>query len=38
MSFYDWQEPVVRWLFMPFSEDFLVLHVKKSYTSVKYKR
>ena len=38
MSFHDWQATVVRWLFMPFSWDFLVLPVKKSDTSVKYKR
>ena len=38
MSFYDWRAPVVRWLLMPFSQDFLVLSVKKSDTSIKYKR
>ena len=38
MSFHDWQATGVRWLFMPFSYDFLVLPVKKSDTSVKYKR
>ena len=38
MSFYDWWAIVVRWLFMPFSKDFLVLPIKKSNTSVKYKR
>ena len=38
MSFYDWQAIVVRWLLMSFSQDFLVLPVKKSDTSVKYKR
>ena len=32
---YDWQVLVVRWLFMPFSYDFLVLPVKKSNMSVK---
>ena len=35
---YDWQVLVVRWLFMPFSYDFLVFPVKKSDTSVEYKR
>ena len=29
---------VVRWLYMPFSSDFLVFLVKKSDMSVKYKR
>ena len=38
MSYYDWWAIVVRWLFMPFSQDFLVLPVKTSDTSVKYKR
>ena len=38
VSFYDWQATVVRWLLMPFSQDFLVIPVKKSDTSVKYKR
>ena len=38
MSFYDWRTIVVRWLLMPFSQDFLVLPVKKSDMSVKYKR
>ena len=38
VSYYDWQTTVVRWLLMPFSQDFLVLPVKKSDTSVKYKR
>ena len=38
VSFYDWRATVVRWLLMPFSQDFLVLLVKKSDTSVKYKR
>ena len=38
MLFYDWQATVMRWLFMPFSKDFVVLLVKKSDTSVKYKR
>ena len=38
VSFYDWWATVVRWLLMPFSQDFLVLLVKKSDTSVKYKR
>ena len=35
---HDWWETVVRWLLMPFSQDFLVLPVKKSDTGVKYKR
>ena len=38
MSFQDWQATVVRWLFMHFSKDFLVFPIKKSDTSVKYKR
>ena len=38
MSIYDWRTTVVGWLLMPFSQDFLVLPVKKSDTSVKYKR
>ena len=38
MSFYDWQATLVRWLLMPFSQDFLVILVKKSDTSTKYKR
>ena len=38
MSYYDWQATVVRWLFMPFSQDFLVLLVKKSDMLVKIKR
>ena len=37
-SFYDWWAIVARWLLMPFSQDFLVISVKKSDTSVKYKR
>ena len=35
---HDWQATVVRWLLMPFSQDFLVIPVKKSDMSVKYKR
>ena len=35
---HDWRAIVVRWLLMPFSQDFLVLPVKKSDTSVKYKK
>ena len=35
---HDWRETVVRWLFIHFSQDFLVIPVKKSDTSVKYKR
>ena len=35
---HDWWEPVVRWLLMPFSQDFLVLPVKKNDMNVKYKR
>ena len=38
VSFYDLRVTVVRWLLMPFSQDFLVILVKKSDTSVKYKR
>ena len=38
VSYYDWWAIVVRWLLMPFSQDFLFLPVKKSDTSVKYKR
>ena len=38
MSFYDWWATMVRWLLILFSEDFLVLPVKESDTSVKYKR
>ena len=38
MSFYDWRATVMRWLLMPFSQDFSVLPVKKSDMSVKYKR
>ena len=35
---HDWQTLVVRWLFMSFSKEFLVIPVKKSGMSVKYKR
>ena len=36
---HDWRALVVRWLFIPFSYDFLVFPVKKkSDMSVKYKR
>ena len=35
---HDWQVTVVRWLLMPFSQDFLFLPVKESDMSVKYKR
>ena len=38
VSYYDWRATVVRWLLMPFSQDFLVISVKKSDMSVKYKR
>ena len=38
MSFHDWWTIVVRWLFMPFSYDFLVLPIKNSDMSVKYKK
>ena len=31
---HDWQDLVMRWLFMPFSYDFLVILVKKSDMSV----
>ena len=35
---HDWRETVVRWLLMPFSQEFLVFPVKKNDISVKYKR
>ena len=35
---HDWWATVVRWLLKPFSQDFLVLPVKNSDMSVKYKR
>ena len=35
---HDWQVLVVRWLFIPFSYNFLVLPVKKSNMSMRYKR
>ena len=35
---HDWRAIVVRWLLMPFSQDFLVFPIKKSDMSVKYKR
>ena len=38
MSFHDWWATVVRWLLTSFFKDFLVLPVKKSDMSVKYKR
>ena len=38
VSYYDWWATVVIWLFNHFSLDFLVLPVKKSDMSVKYKR
>ena len=38
VSFYDWRTTVVRWLLMHFFQDFLVIPIKKSDTSVKYKR
>ena len=38
VSIYDWRAIVVRWLLMHFSQDFLVIPVKKSDMSVKYKR
>ena len=38
VSFYDWRATVVRWLLMHFSQDFLVIPIKKNDTSVKYKR
>ena len=37
VSFYDWRAIVVKWLLMPFSQDFLVIPAKKSDMSVKYK-
>ena len=38
VSYYDWWSTVVRWLFMLFSQDFLVLPAKKSDMHVKFKR
>ena len=38
VSYYDWWATVVRWLLIPFSQDFSVISVKKSDTSIKYKR
>ena len=38
VSYYDWQATVVRWLFMHFSQNFLVIPVKKSDIRVKFKR
>ena len=38
VSYYDWRATVVRWLFMSFSQNFLVFPVKKSDMSVKFKR
>ena len=38
VSIYDWRATVMIWLLMPFSQDFLVILVKKSDMSVKYKR
>ena len=35
---HDWWAIVVRWLLILFSQDFLVLSVKKSDMSVKYKK
>ena len=35
---HDWRVLVVRWLFIPFSQVYLVLPVKKNDMSVKYKR
>ena len=35
---HDWRATVTRWLLMPFSQDFLVIPIKKSDTSVKYKK
>ena len=37
VSYYDWQATVMRWLLIPFSQNFLVIPVKKSDMSVKYK-
>ena len=34
----DWQVLVVRWLFMHFSYDFLVIPIKNSDISMRYKR
>ena len=38
VSIYDWRATAVRWLLMPFSQISLVIPVKKSDMSVKYKR
>ena len=38
VSNYDWRAIVVKWLFMLFSQDFLVLPVKKSDMRVKFKK
>ena len=38
LSYYDWRATVMRWSFMPFSQEFLVLPIKKSDMSVKFKR
>ena len=38
VSYYDWRATVVRRLLMHFSQDFLVLPIKKSVMSIKYKR
>ena len=35
---HDWRALMVRWLLMSFSQDLLVIPVKKSDMSVKYKR
>ena len=35
---HDWQVLVVRWLFMSFSYDFLVIPAKKSNISMRYKK
>ena len=35
---HDWRATVVRRLLMHFSQDFLVLPIKKSVMSIKYKR
>ena len=35
---HDWQVLVMKWLFMPFSQDFLVLPIKKSDMSIRYNR
>ena len=35
---HDWKALMVRWLFIPFSKNFLVLPVKNSDMNMRYKR